>query len=318
MKIHRQIDTLPAFSYPVVTVGTFDGVHLGHRRIIGRLTEIAAARGGESIVVTFEPHPRMVLAQYGTAVKLINTAHRKYELIAGLGVDHLIILPFTREFSKTPWETFIRAFIVSTLKTSCLVIGYDHRFGHGRQGDHDKLLHLAHETGFCVEEVHPLLADGMEVSSTRIRNALHEGNIRQANSLLGYPYSITGKVVHGNRIGHRLGFPTANIEAEDKYKLIAANGVYAARVLYNGHLYDGMGNIGVRPTINRHSFAIEVNLFDFDAEIYGEILTVFFYDRLRDEVRFDNLEQLKNQLQKDKEITKKVLAATADNPLQPV
>lgn len=317
MKIYREIDQLPAFTEPVVTVGTFDGVHLGHRRIIGRLAEMAKTRKGESIVVTFEPHPRMVLAQYGTAVKLINTASRKYELIAGLGVDHLVIVPFTLAFSKTPWESFIRDFIVKTLKTRCLVVGYDHRFGHGRQGDHDKLLHLAREENFCIEEVPPLLADGMEVSSTRIRNALHGGDIRLANRLLGYPYSITGKVVHGNRIGHRLGFPTANIEAEDKYKLIAANGVYATRVLYNAQLYDGMGNIGIRPTLDRHSFAIEVNLFDFDLEIYGETLTVFFFDRLRDEVRFDNLEGLKSQLEKDRVITMEVLASTAGSRLRP-
>lgn len=300
MEIHRDLDHLPVFNKPIVTVGTFDGVHLGHRQIINHLKEIARKIQGETIIITFEPHPRLVLPQYGVPVKLITSTHRKYQLLSELGIDHLIVLPFTIEFSMTPWEVFIREFIVNQLHSFCLVVGYDHRFGHDREGDHLKLQSFAHELGLKVEEVSPLLIDGEEVSSTRIRNALHAGNIRLANSLLGYAYTISGKVIHGNRLGHQLGFPTANILADDRLVLIAANGVYVSKVEYKGKIYGGMSNIGVRPTIAHSSFAVEVHIFDFNDEIYDEVINISFIDRLRDEIKFDSLEQLKNQLKKDK------------------
>jgi len=307
LEIYRYSDHLPAFNKPVVTVGTFDGVHLGHRRIIDRLKEIARQIQGETIVITFEPHPRLVLAQYGTPVKLINSTYRKYQLLSDLGIDHLIILPFSVEFSMTPWEVFIREYIINQIHTSYLVVGYDHRFGHDRQGDRSKLQAFAHELGLNIEEVPPLFIEGQVVSSTRIRNALHAGNIRLANLLLGYEYSISGKVIRGNRLGHRLGFPTANILADDSLALIAANGVYVSRVEYKGKIYGGMSNIGIRPTIAHHSFAIEVHIFDFNEEIYDEMINISFIDRLRDEIRFDSLDQLKDQLQEDRILARKIL-----------
>ena len=312
MKIHRDLEQLPEFRNPVVTVGTFDGVHQGHRRILERMREIAARTGGETVVVTFEPHPRMVLAPYGTPVRLINIPRRKYQILESLGIDHVVIINFTPEFARTPWEVFIRDFLSGRLKVKCLVVGYDHRFGQGREGDHEKLMLMAGELHFCVEEIPPFYLDGHEVSSTRIRNALHAGNIRLANFLLGYEYSITGTVVHGNRIGHRLGFPTANIETDDKYKLIAANGVYVARAEYQGRIYGGMCNIGNRPTISSNSFAVEVHIFGFDQEIYGETLTIYFVDRLRNETRFDSLDALKAQLEEDRKMALEILERIPD------
>lgn len=312
MKIHRDIEHLPEFRNPVVTVGTFDGVHRGHRKILERMREVAGQTGGETIVVTFEPHPRMVLAPYGTPVRLINIPRRKYQIFESLGIDHVVVIHFTLEFARTPWEEFIRSFLVARLRVKCLVVGYDHRFGQGREGDHEKLLKMAGEMDFCVEEIPPFYLDGHEVSSTRIRNALHAGNIRLANFLLGYEYSITGTVVHGNRLGHQLGFPTANIETDDKYKLIAAQGVYVARAEYEGKIYGGMCNIGNRPTVAAGSFAVEVHIFGFDREIYGETLTIYFVDRLRNETRFESLDALRAQLEIDREMALEILERIPD------
>lgn len=312
MKTHRAEEHLPEFRDPVVTVGTFDGVHLGHRRILERMREIASSTGGETIVVTFEPHPRMVLAPYGTPIKLINIPQRKYQILESLGIDHVVVIHFTAEFAATSWETFVRNFLHHKLKVKYLVVGYDHRFGQGREGDQEKLLEIATDLNFCVEEIPPFYIDGHEVSSTRIRQALHAGNIRLANFLLGYEYSITGKVVRGNRIGHKLGFPTANIDTDNKYKLIAANGVYVARVEYQGCIYGGMCNIGYRPTLNDNTFAVEVHIFNFNKEIYNEILTIYFVDRLRNESRFENLEALKAQLEIDRTIALELLDRIAD------
>lgn len=307
MKIHQHLHTLPVFHNPVVTVGTFDGVHLGHQKIISRLKEIAAHCQGESVVVTFDNHPRLVLHPDDTSIRLININQRKFERLAAAGIDHLVVLPFTPEFARTPWDEFIRHTIAETLKTKVLVVGYDHRFGNNREGSREKLLRLALEFNFSVEEVDQLLVDGLEVSSTRIRKALNAGQIADANRLLGYEYSITGRVVRGNRIGHQIGFPTANIETDDRYKLIAANGVYASRVEWDGKLYGGMSNIGIRPTINDNKFAVEVNIFDFNQEIYDECLTVYFVGRLRDEIRFASLEELKRQIASDEDKIKQML-----------
>lgn len=309
MKIHY--NTLPSvpFIRPVVTVGTFDGVHLGHQKIISRLKQIAARCGGESVVVTFDNHPRLVLNPDDDTIRLININSRKFERLAAAGIDHLVVLPFTVEFSKTPWDIFIRDTIVGQIGAKHLVIGYDHRFGNNREGSREKMLEMAARYGFSVEEVDELLIDGEEVSSTRIRKALNIGDIREANRLLGYEYSITGKVIRGNRIGHQIGFPTANIETDDRFKLIAANGVYASRVEWNGNIYNGMSNIGIRPTINDNKFAVEVNIFDFDHELYDECLTVYFVDRLRDEIRFKSLEELKQQIKTDEQNIRRLLAS---------
>lgn len=312
MIIHFNPFVFPGVKNPVITVGTFDGVHLGHQKIIERLKSKAAELGGETVVVTFDQHPRMVLAPDDDSVKLINTNERKYERLRSAGIQHLVILPFTKEFSQLPWQTFIKEIIVDRLGAAWLVIGYDHRFGHDREGSKADMTEMGRQYQFGVEEVDEFIMDGLPVSSTRIRQALVIGNVTEANRLLGYEYSITGKVVHGNRIGHQLGFPTANLEVEDKYKLIAANGVYASRVEYHGRSFLGMSNIGVRPTINDSKFAVEVNIFDFDNEIYGESLTVSFVERVRNELRFDSLQQLSDQLKRDKVNIRNLLVSNND------
>lgn len=300
MNIYHDIKEFPEIHHAVVTVGTFDGVHLGHQQIFHRMKAIAREMKGESVVVTFYPHPRLVIHPDSTDLKFINTREKKYQLIEKNGIDHLVIIPFTKEFSRTASSEFVKKILVEKIGVKKLIIGYDHHFGKDRQGSIMELRGLSKIHGFEVEEVGALEIDGIPVSSTKIRNALIEGNVRLANHLLGYEYSITGTVVEGSKIGRMIGFPTANIELHDRYKLISANGVYACRAEWKGRIYKGMGNIGFRPTINEGKLTIEVHLFDFDEEIYGDSLTIFFVDRIRDEVRFENLAGLRDQLIADK------------------
>ena len=285
---------------PVVSVGTFDGVHLGHQKIFDCMREEALRCGGETVVVTFYPHPRLVIHPDSKNLKFINTQDRKYEIIGQNQIDHLIILPFTREFSNLSSGDFVKRYLVDKIKMHKLIVGYDHHFGKDRMGGFNELKGLGKIHGFELQEVQATMIDGMPVSSTKIRNALTEGNIRLANTLLGYDYSISGKVVYGNRIGRTIGFPTANIDQEDEYKLISAVGVYACKVDYHGRIYKGMGNIGYRPTIDIGSLTIEVNIFDFDDEIYGEHIIIYFIERIRDEFKFENLSALRDQLTIDK------------------
>ena len=291
----------------VVTVGTFDGLHLGHQKIIARMREIAQEINGETMVVTFDPHPRLVLYSDSKGLKFINTKERKFRLLEKFGIDHLIVIPFTKEFAKNSPEDFIHKYLMQKIKMQKLVIGYDHHFGRQREGDFDRLTELGKKYGFEVEEISALHKNGTAASSTKIRNALIAGEIKLANSMLGYNYSITGIVVEGNKIGRTIGFPTANIEIEDKYKLIAAGGVYACEVEYQGQKFSGMGNIGFRPTIGINGLVTEVHIFDFDKDIYGEEITIFFIDRIRDEKKFGGLEELKKQLGKDRENVKGLL-----------
>ena len=300
MKIYQGIEEFSRVKNPVATVGTFDGVHLGHRKIFLRMAEEAVAREGESIVVTFYPHPRLVIHPDSRNLKFINTQERKYQLIESAGIDHLVVLPFTREFSNQSSADFVRKYLVDCIGISKLIVGYDHHYGKDRHGGFNELKGLGKIHGFDVEEVGAEMVDGTAVSSTKIRKALQEGDVKQANRLLGYFYSISGKVVHGNRIGHKIGFPTANIELEDEYKLISAIGVYACLVEWKGRTYKGMGNIGYRPTIEPGDLTIEVHIFDFDEEIYGEVITIFFIDRIRNEKKFENLSALREQLICDK------------------
>lgn len=288
----------------MVTVGTFDGVHLGHSKIFERMTVLAKSCDGETVVITFDPHPRLVVHPDSKNLKFINTRERKYELIENNGIDHLVVIPFTKEFSNTHADTFIEDILVKKIGVHELVVGYDHHFGKNREGSFDALEDLAEKFNFGLEQISARDIDDIAISSTKIRNALKEGDISFANELLGYEYSITGTVVSGNKIGRKIGFPTANIEIEDEYKLIMAIGVYACRVQWKGKTYQGMGNIGYRPTINNSDLTIEVNIFDFDEEIYGETITIFFVDRIRNEIKFENLEALQTQLSKDQKTVK--------------
>ena len=292
---------------PVVTVGTFDGVHIGHGKIFQKMAGIARECDGETVVVTFHPHPRLVVHPDSKNLKFINTQERKYDLIEKNGIDHLVIIPFTLEFATTDASTFVKDILVDKIGVKELVVGYDHHFGKNRQGSFEELLRLAKKFDFQVEQIPVQDINNIAISSTKIRNALKEGNIRVANELLGYEYSITGIVVEGNRIGHKIGFPTANIELQDEYKLIMAIGVYACRVQCKGKIYLGMSNIGYRPTINNSDLTIEVHIFDFDEEIYGDTITIFFVDRIRDEEKFKDLNALKAQLMNDKDIVQEIL-----------
>lgn len=307
MKIYNDIGDFEGVGYAIVTVGTFDGLHIGHQKIVRRMAELAVDHNGDTVVVTFSPHPRLVLEPGNSDLKFITTEEKKYELLEALGIEHLLILPFTKAFAAMKADDFIRDYLVGKLGVKKLVVGYDHHFGNKREGNFDHLFRQGVRYGFGVEEIAAVYIDDIAVSSTQVRNALTEGNLKLANRMLGYDYSITGKVVEGNRIGRTMGFPTANIAVEDRYKLIAAGGVYACRVKIDGRVYQGMGNIGTRPTIAKHDFATEVHIFNFDQDIYGKTITIYFKDRIRDEKKFDGLEKLAEQLRKDREVVRKLL-----------
>ena len=301
MKIYHNINEFKAIDKAVVTIGTFDGVHLGHRKIIERLKELADEIGGETVILTFFPHPRMILNPEDESLKLINTIHEKAALLEQLGIDHLIITPFSRDFSNQSPEAYIRDVLVNTIGTKKMVIGYDHRFGKDRAGSFDDLLRLSTTYGYDVVEIPEQDINDVAVSSTLIREALLNGAIELANNFLGYPFYISGKVGRGDQIGRTIGYPTANIMIEETYKLIPDDGIFSAKVIIRGISYNGMAYIGSRPTINGITRNIEVNIFDFDTEIYGEEISMQFFNYVRGDVKFDGLDALKVQLAKDRD-----------------
>lgn len=301
MRIYHGIDDFTHLQYAVVTSGTFDGVHVGHRKIFSRVREIAARNNGQTVVITFWPHPRMVLHPEDDSLKLLNTFEEKADLLKDQGIQHLIRIPFTREFSQLTSEQFIQDILVKTIGTRKLVIGYDHHFGKNREGTFEQLKANGPRYGFDVEEIPRQEVDNVAVSSTKIRKALEEGDIDTASDCLGQPYRITGRVVTGSRIGHTIGYPTANIEVESKYKLIPIDGIYAVNVTHGQAVYGGMLYIGYRPTLKGIKRSIEVNIFDFDQDIYGETLIVHFRKYLRGDLTFDGLEPMRLQLARDKE-----------------
>ncbi len=299
MKIYHGIEDFSRLDYAVVTSGTFDGVHLGHQKILSRLGEIATNQNGETVVITFWPHPRLVLKP-DTSLKLLNTFEEKAELLKAQGIQHLIRIPFTKEFSQFTSEEFIIKILVETIGTKKLVIGYDHHFGKNREGSFEQLKLNGPKYGFEVEEISRQDVDHIGVSSTKIRKALEEGDINTANQLLGNAYSLTGRVVSGDKLGRLLGFPTANIEVDTAFKLIPADGIYAVTVRYEHQTFKGMLYIGNRPTINGIKRNIEVNIFDFDKDIYGDSLTINFHSLIRQDKKFSDLEGLRGQLAADK------------------
>ncbi|MFI5159050.1 MAG: bifunctional riboflavin kinase/FAD synthetase [Sphingobacteriales bacterium] len=301
MKIYHNINEFKAIENAVVTIGTFDGVHLGHRKIIERVKELADECGGETVILTFFPHPRMILHPEDESLKLINTIHEKAGLLEQLGIDHLIITPFSRDFSNQSPEAYIRDVLVNTIGTKKIVIGYDHRFGKDRAGGFDDLLRLSTTYGYDVVEIPEQDINDVAVSSTLIRDALLNGAIELANNFLGYPFFITGKVGRGDQIGRTIGYPTANIMIEETYKLIPDDGIFSAKVIVGGVSHKGMAYIGSRPTINGITRNIEVNIFEFDAEIYGEEISMQFFNYVRGDVKFDGLDALKIQLAKDRD-----------------
>jgi riboflavin kinase/FMN adenylyltransferase len=310
MKIYNNIDEFKPVKNAVVTIGTFDGVHLGHRKIISRIKELAAEIGGETVILTFFPHPRMILHPEDQNIKLINTINEKAQLLEQLGVDHLIITPFSRDFSNQKPEEYILDILVEKIGTKKIVIGYDHRFGKDRRGGLAELQQLAPVYGYEVIEIPEQDIHDVAISSTRIRQALINDEIDLANEFLGYPFFITGKVMRGDQIGRTIGYPTANILIEETYKLIPSDGIFAVKVYLDGKEYKGMGYIGHRPTINGMTRNTEVNIFDFEGDIYSKDIKMELLHFVRGDIKFESLEQLTAQLAKDKE---DVLALLAKN-----
>ena len=301
MKVYRDINQFNV-AKPVLTVGSFDGVHLGHRKVIERLNDIARQKEGESVIFTFSPHPRLVLNKQQGSLRLLTTLDEKIQLLDNAGVDHLIIFPFTKEFSELSYTDFVRILLVNELNIDSLVVGYDHKFGKDRKGDFEMLQGLSMAFNFNLEKLDALLSDNVNVSSTKIRESLQNGNIQKANRYLGYPFSLHGTVVEGQKLGRKIQFPTANIEASDPHKIIPGYGVYAANVLIERKIYQGMLNIGTRPTINNNADkrSIEVNIFDFNQDIYKKQIEVKFIKKVRDEQKFGSIDSLRAQLEQDK------------------
>lgn len=291
----------------VVTTGTFDGVHLGHQVILNRLKEIAEKKGGETVILTFFPHPRMVLYPEQNDLRLINTIEERIELLKNTGIDHLIIHPFSKEFSRLSSIDFVRDILVNQLHTHKLVIGYDHHFGRNREGTFEHLQEYGPLYGFNVEEIPAQEIQQINISSTKIRNSLMDGEINAANQFLGYHYFLQGTVIPGNQIGRKIGFPTANIKVNEWYKLIPAKGVYAVKINIDNNTFNGMLNIGTRPTINGAETTIEVNIFNFNEDIYNKDIKIEFVERIRHEQKFEELESLKKQLEIDRQTTIQIL-----------
>ncbi|WP_028523004.1 bifunctional riboflavin kinase/FAD synthetase [Runella limosa] len=299
MQVYHDIADFRPLSNAVVTSGTFDGVHLGHQKILSRLREAAQASGGETVVITFWPHPRMVVSNDSQNLRLLSTIDEKIELLRQNGVQHLVVVPFTREFSELTSDEFIQQILIDTIGTKKLVIGYDHHFGKNREGSFEYLQKNAHRFGFEIEEIPRQEIDHLTVSSTKIRQSLVEGNTSVANELLGRIYTFTGVIVKGRQLGRTIGYPTANVQVLESYKLIPADGVYVVRVHVRGQWLKGVMSIGFRPTVNGIGRTQEVYIFDFQENIYGEKMTVENVAFIRPELKFDGLEALKKAIDDD-------------------
>lgn len=331
MKIYHNLSDFRKLDNAVVTIGTFDGVHFGHQKIIKQLVAKAKADKGESVILTFFPHPRMIIDPENQDLKMINTINEKAEILRSLGVDHLIITPFTRDFSNQTPDEYIKNTLVENIGTKHIIIGYDHRFGKDRSGNLSDLKTAGIHFGFTVEEIKEQDIHDVAVSSTKIRQALLAGDVSLAADYLGYPFSIFGRVIKGDKIGRTIGFPTANLFVEETYKLIPGDGIYAVKVEISEEFeegsvdsesglrtsdsrlrtFKGMAYIGQRPTINGMTRNIEVNIFDFNQEIYGQDIKMNFLKFLRHDVKFTGLEALTLQLHQDKEATLAFFASSA-------
>lgn len=309
MKVYQGFEAIDEISNPVLTIGTFDGVHVGHQKIIQRLNKEAKKTGGESVLFTFYPHPRMVIAPDNHGLKLIQTQDEKIEKLRRMGLQHLIIYPFTTEFANLTAREFVSEFLVKRLKVKTIVVGYDHQFGKNREGSLAFLQEMSKQYPFEVIEIPSHEIDEVNVSSTKIRQALELGDIETANRYLNEPFELTGTVVHGNALGRTIGFPTANLDLGDALKSVPAKGVYAVQVkLPDGRLLKAMMNIGVRPTVsNIPKVHLEVFLFDFSEDLYDQRITVYLLRRVRDEKRFESIDALRAQLQEDEKTIRSML-----------
>ena len=316
MRVINDIHTPLNLKNAVVTIGTFDGVHLGHQAIFKEMRRRADELGGETVVVTFYPHPRQVLEIETQTLRFICSQEEKLQKFEDYGIDDVVVIPFTKAFAATPSEVFVKDYIIDKLHPAVIMVGYDHHFGKDRQGDFQMLDALSKTYGFRTVQVEAQYVNGIAVSSTKIRKALWDGDVKAANQMLGYPYSVSGTVVKGNQIGRTIGFPTANLDLADEFMMINNPGVYACQTVIEGKTYNAMANTGFRPTVRalvkngklkteNGKLRIEVNIFDFDGDLYGKTLKVAFIDRIRDEVKFEGLDALKEQLHQDREEAKK-------------
>ena len=314
MRIFRDLKALPPFSSSVITIGTFDGVHKGHQKLIDRITLLASQCKGESIIITFHPHPRIVINPEDKSLRLLNTIEEKTDLLEKYGVDNTVIVPFSRDFSEQSAQEYVSNFLVKNFRPKSIVIGYDHKFGKDRSGDYHLLEQMKGMYGYSMEEISKETLDDIGISSTKIRNSLQSGDITLANDLLGHAYRVTGTVVRGLQNGRKLGYPTANLQVTDEYKLIPKTGIYAVRVYSHqwpgsaparGY-YHGMLSIGYNPTFEGKEQTIEVNILDFNHDIYGSTLTLEFVEYLRDEKKFNSLDDLIEAIKGDEVNTRKI------------
>ena len=308
MKTIRNIDDFKSKGKTILTIGTFDGVHLGHKKILDKVVARAKEEGLESVVLTFFPHPRMVL-QEKSEIKLLNTIEEKINLFEKIGIDYLIIHPFDYKFSRLTSEEFVKTILVDTFNIQKIIIGYDHRFGRNRTADINDLIVFGNDYNFDVEQISAEEINAIAISSTKIRTAIQEGNIQLANLYLGYPYSFSGKVVKGKQLGRTIGFPTANIQINEEYKLIPKNGVYIVKSVIDAVTVYGMMNIGTRPTVDGENQTIEVHFLDFNANLYETTLEIVLMKFLRDETKFNSLDDLKAQIAKDQTSTQQYISS---------
>lgn len=312
MKVHYNLENIQKeIKTPVLTIGTFDGVHVGHQKIINKLKKIAQEKNGSSVLFTFHPHPRKVLFPEGDSLKLIQTQEEKIDKLDSMGLDHLILFPFSKAFSRLSATEFVRDYLVNKIGVATVVIGYDHHFGRNREGTLEHLKELAPVYQFDIHEISAEDVDDVNVSSTKIRKAILNGDFETATKFLGEPFEMNGIIVDGDKIGRTIGYPTANIQINDEDKIRPKFGVYIVKVYLNDQEYFGMASYGVRPSIEDNKLPqLEVYILDFDDNIYGEEIKLSFLTKIRDEIKFNDLEALKNQINKDEEYTKNWIADT--------
>jgi riboflavin kinase/FMN adenylyltransferase len=311
MKVHYDLTSLPHFKDAIVTMGAFDGVHKGHQQIIQRMKQLAQKVHGETIIITFHPHPRKVISSVPGEIKQLSNIKERIHLLESAGIDHLIIINFDYNFSNMTATQYVEDFVYKYFKPNTVIVGYDHHFGKGRNGNIELLKSMGARLHFQVEEINEQLVQNEIISSTLIRNYISDQQIKKANDLLGYAYCFEGFVVRGNQLGRTIGYPTANLHINDEEKLIPANGVYAVKVkgeCTNHTILDGMMNIGIRPTVDGQKKVIEVHIFNFDQDIYEQYITVLVYEFIRGEVKFNGLDALKNQLHQDKITASSILS----------
>ncbi|WP_212006291.1 bifunctional riboflavin kinase/FAD synthetase [Chitinophaga sp. HK235] len=313
MQVHRDLKQLPEIRNAVITIGTFDGVHEGHRFIIQQLEQAAAECNGETVIITFDPHPREVLMPKPNNIRLLTTLPEKIALLEEAGVDHLVVVPFTKAFSELSAQEYLEDFLIARFKPHTIIIGYDHRFGHNREGGLELLEMEQQRYGFRLLEIPQQVVNDLTVSSTKIRKSLQEGEVLLANELLGYTYFLSGTVVHGDKMGRQLGYPTANLHLKDERKLIPAEGIYAVRVQVPDQegLLPAVMSIGFRPTFNGTDLRLEVHLFDFNADLYDQELTVYFIEYIRANQKFDDIKDLIVQMDKDSAQSREILGEKA-------